>query len=230
MRWPLHTLAAAVIVAGLAWPAQGGQVKLEIRNGLVTLDTKDATVREIFAEWARVGQTRVVNAERVTGSPMTLQLQNVPERQALEIILRSAAGYVAAPRALRQASLSEFDRIVLMPGARPASSPAQSSVSSPGPTQPPQTPFGRGQRFLPPPSSDADDQDEPLPNVQMPIPSVTRPGMPVGQPPNNSGEAPNGQNPSTSIAPMPQSASRPGMATPPAQPGMPNPPAPPIKH
>lgn len=230
MRWPLRTLAAAFIVAGLAWPAQGGQVKLEILNGLVTLDTKDATIREIFAEWARVGQTRVANAERVTGSPMTLQLQNVPERQALEIILRSAAGYVAAPRAVKQAALSEFDRIVLMPGARPAGTPTQSSVSSPGPTQPQQM-FGRGQRFLPPPpSSDVDDQDEPLPNAQMPIPSVTRPGMPVGLPPTaNSGEAPNAQGPATSIAPMPQSASRPGMATPPAQPGTPNPPAPPIK-
>ena len=43
-------------------------------NGRVTLVAKDVTVREILAEWARVGQTRIVNAEKLTGGPVTLEL------------------------------------------------------------------------------------------------------------------------------------------------------------
>ena len=35
-------------------------------DGRVTISAKDATIRQILAEWARVGQTRFVNAERVS--------------------------------------------------------------------------------------------------------------------------------------------------------------------
>ena len=48
---------------------------------------KDATVRQILAEWARVGQTKIVNVERIPGGPLTLELNNVPEAQALDILL-----------------------------------------------------------------------------------------------------------------------------------------------
>ena len=89
-------LAAAV----LSWAAPAhAEVQLRIENGLVSLKATNATAREILAEWARVGQTRIVNAERVPGGPITIELTDVTEEQALDIILRSAAGYVAAPRA-----------------------------------------------------------------------------------------------------------------------------------
>ena len=53
----LYRLAAsAAVVVAFGSPSFAGQVRLEIRNGLVTLDAKDASVREILAEWARVGQ------------------------------------------------------------------------------------------------------------------------------------------------------------------------------
>ena len=119
MRWPGSFIAAALVV-GIAGPSSAGQVQLAIHGGLVTLDAKDATLREIFAEWARVGQTRIVNSESVIGGPVTLLMTDVPERRALETLLRSVAGYVAAPRPVQQPALSTYDRIVLMPGARPA--------------------------------------------------------------------------------------------------------------
>ena len=55
-------------------------------------------LRQILAEWAKVGGTRIVNAERVTGPPVTLSCSKVPEQQALAVLLRSVAGYLAAPR------------------------------------------------------------------------------------------------------------------------------------
>ena len=49
--------------------------------------------RQILTEWARIGGTKVVGGEKMTGAPLTLKLVNVPERQALDIILRNVAGY-----------------------------------------------------------------------------------------------------------------------------------------
>ena len=41
----------------------------------------------------------IVNVERITGGPITLKLDDVPEKQALDIILRTIPGYMALPRA-----------------------------------------------------------------------------------------------------------------------------------
>lgn len=252
MRWLCRTVAAAYIVLGLALPSYTGEVALQIRDGLVTLDTKDATIREIFAEWARVGQTRIVNAERVPGAPMTLHLEGVPERQALEVVLRSIAGFVAAPRAVAQTSASLYDRIMLLPAPRPAVVPASgNAAASPMPSQP------QFQRSIPPPPPIvADDQDDELPAVQMPVPGqpggAPQPGMMVPMPQAPYGRAggsplyPNqgGYNPGAGVPypynpngpvpgaagqqqtapPTPQSASRPGMPT-----ALPPPPTNPIK-
>ena len=49
-------------------------VQLTMQNGRVSIVAKDATVRQILTEWARVGQTKIVNVERVPGGPMTLEL------------------------------------------------------------------------------------------------------------------------------------------------------------
>ena len=92
--------AAAIVTGVLLAPLSTAraEVHLIIRDGHVDLDARDATVRQILNEWARVGQTRIVNVEGITGAPVTLQLSNVPEAQALEILLRSVSGYMTAPR------------------------------------------------------------------------------------------------------------------------------------
>src|SRR2546427_5705194 len=90
-------------------------VRLTIQDGRVSLVAKDATLRQILAEWARVGQTKIVNADRVPGGPVSLQLTDVPEDQAIEILLRSVSGYVAAPRPTIIDHASRFDRILVMP-------------------------------------------------------------------------------------------------------------------
>jgi len=103
----------------LTWLAAGStalaDVQLTIRDGRVSLVAKDATVRQILTEWARVGQTKIVNVERIPGGPITLELKDVPEQEALEVLLRSVSGYMAAPRATVVANASAFDRIIVMP-------------------------------------------------------------------------------------------------------------------
>src|ERR1700704_4950932 len=118
-------LALFVWIAGSSTASADGL--LTIRDGRVSLIAKDATVRQILTEWARVGQTKIVNVERIPGGPVSIELNNVPESQALEVLLRAMSGYIAAPRAVDVANLSRFDRIIVMPtlaGARATASSA----------------------------------------------------------------------------------------------------------
>lgn len=219
---------AAVLVAGLAGPAWAGQVRLEIRDGLVTLDAKDASVREILAEWSRVGQTKITNAERVGGGPVTLQLQAVPEAKVLDILLRSVAGYMAAPRTAAVAAGSRFDRILIMAQPRPAAgvaSPAAATSSSTTPSV-----FDRRGRgtYQPQPSLMVDDQDEPVQPQPQPQPMMPPPNQVIGagQPgmatPMPQGQmyypAPQQQQQQPGAAPASPAAARPGMITAPPKP------------
>jgi len=118
------TLTALVVLA-TALPAAAQQLTLQIRDGLVTMHAASVPVRQVLAEWARVGGTRVVGAERIAGPPLTLTFEGVPEAKALDIILRGAAGYVAATRAVPGSGTSTYDRIlVLATSSAPAASAA----------------------------------------------------------------------------------------------------------
>jgi hypothetical protein len=111
-------------------------VLLRIENGQVSLKATNATVRDILAEWARIGQTRIVNGDRIPGGPVSLELNGVTEEQALEVILRSVAGYVVAPRASEVVNASRYDRILVMPTSSPTSAPTRSAPPQPGFPQP----------------------------------------------------------------------------------------------
>lgn len=123
----LARLTLAVVLAASAVPARAGEVKLSFSNGLVTIVATDATPRQILGEWARQGHVRVTNLDRLAGGPITMQMTDVPEAQALETLLRGTAGYVAAPRVEGLVAASSYDRIMLMPGVAPAGPPAGSS-------------------------------------------------------------------------------------------------------
>src|SRR4051812_42337301 len=102
MKLLTSAAAALVLIASTA----SAEVNVTIQNGLVTIVAKDVTVRQILAEWARVGQAKIVNAERLPGGPVTMELTNMPEAMVLDTLLRGAAGYVAAPRPTTVAGLS----------------------------------------------------------------------------------------------------------------------------
>jgi hypothetical protein len=157
-------LAAFVVVLATALPADA-QLTLAIQDGRVTLDARNVPARQILAEWAKVGGTRVVGAEKLTGNPLTLKFVDMPERQALDIVLRSAAGYMAAPRqASSQPGASTYDRIMILATSTP---PAATASARPTPAMNGQGGMAPGRRLPPRP-----------PNMQ---PGATEPEDPPEQ-------------------------------------------------
>jgi hypothetical protein len=218
MKTAILGAAACLCIAATA----SADVHVTMQSGRVSLVAKDATVRQILTEWARVGQTKIVNVERLPGGPITLQLDNVTESQALEILLRTLSGYITAPRPVDVANLSHFDRIIIMPtlaSARPA-------TSSPPPPVFQQTP-----QFQSAQPADDDQDERPAPNAggpprgpvfnTFPQPQVVnpqvaptqQPGMPVA--PQTAPSAPISSP--TPVAPY-GGVSVPGMVAPPQTP------------
>lgn len=159
-------VALACGVSILAQPASAGELKLTMQNGRVTIVADNVPLRQILQEWARVGQTRIVNADKMTGPAITLQLVDAPERDALDILLRSASGYIAAPRLVPVANAAFYDRVTIMPTSR---APAATAINMSAPT------FQR-------PPQPMDDSDEPI-NVSMPPPGNPVAGQFPGMPP-----------------------------------------------
>lgn len=236
----------------MAAPARAQALKLAFNQGHVSLDATAVPVRTILGEWAKLGGTKVVGAERITGAPLTLKLDNVPEAQALNIILRSVAGYMAAPRST-VAGASMYDRILIM---ATSSSPAPAAAARPtGGNTPNGNPPNGAQRFIPPrpvrqeqAEPDEDDEEDPNP-PNPPVFTFPQPGQPGFNSGAFNGQTPNGGavvfNPQTGqpqtitinpAAPAPaptypttpfgtSGASVPGMIQPvPQQPGQPTPP------
>lgn len=126
-------LAAAFALCLLPASADA-QVTIQIENGLVTLEAQNVSVRQILAEWARVGGARIVNGEKVAGAPVTLQLRAIPERQALDTILRGVSGYMLASRQAGDPGVSGFDRILILPTSSAPRAPANTAFQGGRPT------------------------------------------------------------------------------------------------
>ena len=152
-RFVLPTLAALLLTSAAAAQSPGVSIQFH-NNGSVTLQARNAPLRTILQEWARSGRTTFVNAERVAGAPMTIELTNVPEREALATLLRSTSGYIVGARAVATAGASSYDRIMILPQS---SVPPTARVVSnaPSPTPPPPTPIA----FVPGDPSDEPQQD-----------------------------------------------------------------------
>jgi len=187
----------AAMLTALAAPAAAGQLRLTINNGLVTVVAQDVPVSRILSEWARVGQTRIVNGEKLM-TIVSLELIDVPEKTALAIVLRSASGYMAAERKDFVAGASAFDRIMILPFSQaPAYSPMPAAQTMP------QSFVNRPVMVTP----EFEDPTQPLPGQQpaMPPQTMPQPGM-LPQP-----VAPNGQQ-------QPLTSPRPGFLPPPGPP------------
>jgi hypothetical protein len=202
---PLQALSLlAAFALGTASTASA-DVQLTMQNGRVSVVAKDATVRQILTEWARVGHTKIVNVERIPGGPMTIELHNVTESQALEVLLRAMSGYIAAPRpveAASEANLSRFDRIIVMPTLASAR-PAVASTPPPVYQQPAQPQFVQP----PQPADDDADDEQAAPNVAVPQRGPvfnTFPQQPQfpGQPSSPGRQVPAPFQPQTTISPF----------------------------
>lgn len=130
MRCVIHTIALTLLLTGAPIRA-ADDLELSFRDGRVTVIATDVPVRTILQEWSRVGDTEFVDADKLTGQPVRLQLVNVPEATALRILLRQSAGYVAAPRDERTPDTSRFNRVLVMAASRrPASRSYPPSLGS----------------------------------------------------------------------------------------------------
>src|SRR5689334_24538982 len=103
----------AALALGLSRPVVAGELKLSMQDGRVTIIADNVPLRQILQEWARVGQTQIVNADKLPGTTMSLQIVNAPERGALDVLLRSANSYNAGPRSSMVTGAASFDRITI---------------------------------------------------------------------------------------------------------------------
>jgi hypothetical protein len=192
----LVRLAVFVAAFGIAGPVSAEPLSIAFDNGRVTLKATDVPLRQILLEWARLGQTRVVGLEKLAGAPVTIELTAVPERHALEVLLRSIAGYVAAPRLAAAApTASTFDRLLLLPTSVAAPAPARAAA--------------RPAAFPPPPQPQAFPDPIQLANGEPEPPEAQQPGnVPIFTP-----------NPE---AMPPAGPMGPGQLRPPQGPGDPN--------
>jgi hypothetical protein len=164
---PSRTIVAALFVLLCGAAAASAQaLLLEFHDGRVRLTAENVPVSRILAEWTRVGGTQIVNGERVPGAPVTLQL-DAPERQALDTVLRGAAGYMVLARdttsAGASAGASAFDKILVLPTTSRAPAPGaapQAAAQAPQVARPEQEPI------------DLQEADE---NPQAPPPPVNFP-------------------------------------------------------
>jgi len=246
MRRTLLTVAVGILMAA---PASAQQpLKLAFENGRVSVDATSVPVRTILSEWGKVGGTKVVGAERISGAPVTVKLVNVTEAQALETILRSVAGYMAAPRSAATTGPSIYDRILVMATSSAPAPPA--NAARPSPAQP--NALAGTQRFVPP-RQRAEDQEEIQEPDDNPVspPVFTFPQAPqnnaVPQQPGVFGNVPAGVAQPGMIVPAPQTitinpaqgypvqqpqmpvgVSQPGMMVPPPPPRQPTQPTQPV--
>jgi hypothetical protein len=207
MQKLFRCLVAAALVAGAASIASAGELKLTLANGRATLIAQDVPLRQVLDEWARVGKTTIVNSDKVTGPPVTLQLVDCPERDVLDLLLRSASGYIAAQRAVALADASQFDRVMILPVSRgpvgvASAPPPQFNNNRPNPN------------FQPMPMPMPTDDDNPVEQPQIMPPGVGPQNVPSAMP----------YQPPPAAAPI--TAPRPGILPAPPQ-GQPNPYGPP---
>ena len=185
-------LAALTLGTALDGPLLGaGEIRMAIDGGRVTLSATEAPLADVLAEWSRVGGTRFVGAERIGRETVTLRLVEADEADAIRLLLRAAAGYVAAPRRAGAAGAARYDRVTILAARRtPAPAPNNAARAPAHETDAGGTPAGSGapsgllpmeelQRVLdaaaaadsPPTAADAP-TDRHIPVLVTPVPGI----------------------------------------------------------
>lgn len=205
-------VASALFIGVPAVAHAQQQLQLQINDGHVTLHAENVPVRQILAEWARVGGTTIINAERVSSPPVTLDLRNVPERQALDTLLRGTAGYVLGARSEALPGFSSIDRVIILASSNVAP-PAPAPAFTNGPAT--RIPLPQPLPLPQPPQIDPNDPEEnpvvdvPQPRA-VPRPFLRRPQQPLPEPlavdePSvtepDAGDAPPQEEPQGAVAP-----------------------------
>lgn len=139
--FPLLLRSAACLVLILAASPARADLRMSFDGGRVTIEATNVPLRQILAEWARLGRTRIDGLEQVSGRPLTLTLTDELESRALEVLLRPLAGYMAAPRRGPADGASVYDRVLLLPTSVASAAPPAVQRRPPPLLQPPPAPF-----------------------------------------------------------------------------------------
>jgi hypothetical protein len=162
-------LAPAVAMAQTAAPAR--TLELTFNNGLVTLIARGVTIPEIMGEWARKGGSRIVNAEKIVGGPVSYEFHDVPEVVVLQSVLRSAAGFIAAPRRTGgPTGDSVIEQVMILATSRPSANAVITMPTNPMPS--PVVIQGSPDDDIPPAMPMAPRPQAPAPQVMSTQPTV----------------------------------------------------------
>jgi hypothetical protein len=185
-------LAVAVTATTFAQNAPKRVLNLAFdQQGNVTLIAENVTVSEILAEWTRKGGGQFINGQKLmTTLAVPVRFENRPEAEVIASLLRSAAGYMIAPRPAGSPGPSRFNTLIVPTSTATASASSYSSspvssavpVVSPGAVTddiPPANPIAASAQDAKPPSAN------PLgmPGYGAPPASITIPTIqPIGPP------------------------------------------------
>ena len=185
-------VAIAATAAGGVRAAGADDLEFAIGQGRVTVIATGVPLGDVLAEWARAGNTRFEGVGALGALPVSLHLEGVAEREALRLLLRPAAGFLAAPRARQVPGASIYDRVKIRAASRaPQPAPAgalRERRQPPGPVReaPPALSAAnqreRLQRLLRPGAAGRTVADPPAEAPRGPAvyaPTTPRPGMVV---------------------------------------------------
>ena len=126
-------LLVAACCAAFA-PPVSADVRVSFANGRVTVVAENATVSEILAEWARVGGSTFVDAEKIPARErLTIRLEDQAELDAIDVLLRSVAGYMVSPAPADATRASSVARVFILPTSTPVAyvAPPQAEEAEP---------------------------------------------------------------------------------------------------
>ena len=207
----IYAIAFTTVLTGGATVA-ANDLELAFSDGRVTVIAKDVTIRAILEEWSRVGNTRIVDTDVLTGQPVRLQLVDVPEADALRVLLREAAGYMAAPRTAGADGSSRFDRVVVMATARRAATNLSRPSFGSSPPQPvpvqrapgatlPGVPPGIRPEEIGGPDIDDEELEELRGRLPQPFSLIDRTGQNPGRPGQGETSTPTASRPGVVVNP-----------------------------
>jgi hypothetical protein len=99
--------------------ADAQDLRLNIIDGLVTLHARNVPLTDVLRRWAEVGGVSMLEQDPPVKIDITLDLVGVPERTAIDILLREASGYILVARSSRSAGLSSFQRLLVLGSSSP---------------------------------------------------------------------------------------------------------------
>ena len=179
-----NVLAVAALLA-CATPLlaqQGRKLEISFNEGLVTLVAENVTLREILAEWARKGGSRIANGDKVTGAAvLPMEFHNQPEATVLLSMLRDLPGYATSMRIAPSASASVVEAVFIQ------ATRSVTSGSSAGAPQPTGSPVFENPRPQATPriiQGSPDDEIPPVPPLVGDRPPTTPNAPPPASNPN----------------------------------------------